>query len=147
MQQYELSHNISVICVPATSFPGGIKVAFNQLNDLLPDAGERLIFGISKPQNGVIRYRAAANEKFRGEATRLGCTRFIIQKGFYLGETLLDWQKNEMMIMSIFNRLIADKRLDGSAHCIEWYKSHTELLCLVLMRNDKINGEITKLTL
>ncbi len=107
----------------------------------------RDIFGISKPHNGVIKYRAAASENFDGEGVKLGLSTFNIQKGFYLGETLMNWQQNEMMIMSIFNRLVADKRLDGSAHCIEWYKSPTELLCLVLMRTDMVSGDVIELSL
>lgn len=133
MEVYSLKQDIKVICVEAKSFPGGIKEAFEKLDEVVPGVNSRLLFGISKPQNGIIRYRAAAAENFAGEGTKLGYPTFIISKGSYLCETLHDWQKNEMMIMSIFNRLVADKRLDGSAHCIEWYKSETELLCMVLI--------------
>lgn len=147
MQIYELKKDVKVICVEATSFPGGIKNAFNRLYNQVPDTKLRNIFGISKPQNGLIIYKAAAAENFEGEATRLGLQTFVIQKGNYLGEALMDWQKNEMMIGSIFERLVADKRLDGSAHCIEWYKNERELVCLVLMRDEEINGTIQELTL
>lgn len=141
MDIYELKHPVKVFCVEAQSFPGGIKAAFDQLQALAPDTANRHIFGISKPQNGLIIYKAAATEKFEGEGIRLGYPTFTISDGFYLTETLIDWQDNEMMIMGIFNRLIADRRLDGSAHCIEWYKNDRELLCMVLMRS---GGEITE---
>jgi len=148
MQVYKLTEDIKVICVEATSFPGGIKDAFEKLYQLIPDAKNRAVFGISKPQNGIIRYRAAVKQYTEGEGTTIGYPNFVIEKGTYLAETLMDWQQNEMMIMSIFNRLVADKRLDGSAHCIEWYKSDTELLCLALMKEGIATDEqITELTI
>ncbi|MES2276930.1 MAG: transcriptional regulator [Bacteroidota bacterium] len=148
MELYKLQHDIKVFCVEAKSFPKGIKEAFDGLSNVAPSLEGRHIFGISKPGwDGVIRYRAAASENFEGEGTQLGCPIFTIEKGTYMGETLMDWQQNEMLIMSIFNRLVADKRLDGSAHCIEWYKSPDELLCMVLMRADKVNSEVTELAL
>jgi hypothetical protein len=147
MELYKLKQDIKVFYVEAKSFPKGISDAFDSLNKVTSLEG-RHIFGISKPgPDGVIRYRAAASENFEGEGTQLGCPTFTIQKGVYLGETLADWQENEMMIMSIFNRLVADKRLDGSAHCIEWYKGSEELLCMVLMQADKVSSEVTALTL
>lgn len=147
MELYKLKHEVKVICVEAASFPGGIKAAFEKLNKVVPEIKKRDLFGISKPEHGMIRYRAAASENFSGEASKLGHPTFIIKKGNYLGETLMNWQENEMMIMSIFNRLVADKRLDGSAHCIEWYKSEKELLCLALMKTDIVYGVIKELTI
>lgn len=144
METYQLQHDVKVICVEATSFPGGIKDAFSRLYNQVPETAARNIFGISKPQNGLIIYKAATAENFDGEGDRLGLRTFVIGKGYYLGETLMDWQKNEMMIGSIFERLVADKRLDGSAHCIEWYKSENELMCLVLMRTGE-HKETTKI--
>jgi hypothetical protein len=147
MDLYSIKHDVKVFYVEAKSFPKGIQAAFDQLNKVAKDMAGRDVFGISKPQNGVVRYRAAASENFNGEGVKLGLPSFTIQKGFYLGETLMNWQQNEMMIMSIFNRLVADKRLDGSAHCIEWYKSPTELLCLALIRTDMVSGDVIALSL
>ncbi|GAB3915197.1 transcriptional regulator [Mucilaginibacter boryungensis] len=147
MELYSIKHDVKVFCVEAKSFPRGIMEAFDRLNKIVKNMEGRDVFGISKPQNGVIRYRAAASENFDGEGIKLGLSPFSIQKGFYLGETLMNWQQNEMMIMNIFNRLVADKRLDGSAHCIEWYKSPSELLCLALMRTDMVTGDVTELSL
>jgi len=146
MQTYTLKQAVKVFCVEAESFPKGIKAAFEKLNSVT-DMNQRNVFGISKPYNGSIRYRAAASENFEGEGTQLGYPTFTIEAGNYLGETLDNWQQNEMLIMSIFNRLIADKQLDGSAHCIEWYKSDTELLCLVLMKPKADAGDATILTI
>jgi len=147
MEIYKLKQDIKVVCVEAKSFPGGIKDAFEELYTAIPDAYNRPVFGISKPQNGIIVYKAAAKENLDGEATQLGYPTFVIEQGYYMGETLMDWQQNEMMIMTIFNRLIADKRLDGLAHCIEWYKSGTELLCMVLMNDEGNVPEFEELPL
>lgn len=146
METYTLKQDVKVFCVEAESFPKGIKAAFDKLNTVTGMEG-RSIFGISKPYNGSIRYRAAAAENFEGEGTLLGYPTFTIEAGNYLGETLNNWQQNEMLIMSIFNRLIADKRLDGSAHCVEWYKNDTDLLCLVLMKPETDARDATILTL
>lgn len=145
MEVYRLTQDINVICIEAESFPGGVKNAFTKLYSQLPGIQERHIFGISKPQHGIIIYKAAASENFEGEGTGLHLPTFTIQQGFYLTEKLMDWQKNEMMIGSIFNRLVADKRLDGSAHCIEWYKSESELWCMALMREHETDSTIQEL--
>ncbi|GAB3931328.1 hypothetical protein [Mucilaginibacter myungsuensis] len=146
MQTYRLQQDVKVVCEEATSFPKGIKGAFDTLSHKI-NMEDRQVFGISNPYKGMIRYRAAATESFDGEGAELGFPTFTIERGNYLGETLLNWQSNEMMIMSIFNRLVADKRLAGSAHCIEWYKSHTELLCMVLMKPDVDAGLAIDITL
>ncbi len=146
MDLYKLSHDIEVLCVEAISFPDGIKAAFNKLESIAGTNG-RNIFGISKPVNGLIKYRAAASVNFDGEAVQLGCPAFTIQKGFYLGQTLTDWQQNEQMIMTIFDSLLTDERLAPSAHCIEWYKSPNELLCIVLMHDNEANELFKELTL
>ena len=89
MEIYKLGTGVSAICVAATSFPKGIKDAFNRLYQLVPDAQKRGVFGISKPEhNGVIRYRAATKENFDNEGEKLGCATFTIKKGYYLGETI-----------------------------------------------------------
>ena len=146
MQIYHLKHDIKVLCVEARSFPGGIKDAFNKINRL-PQMQLRHIFGISKPLNGMIRYRAAASANKVNEAGKSGYSSFTINAGNYVGEKLTNWQQNEMMIMSIFNRLVADKRIDGSAYCIEWYKSENELWCMVLMCEHETDSTIKELAI
>ena len=147
MEAYRLKQDINVICVEAESFPGGVKNAFAKLYSQVPDTQQRHIFGISKPQQGIIIYKAAAAENFEGEGASLHLPVFPIRKGIYLTEILMDWQKNEMMIGSIFNRLVADKRLDGSAYCIEWYKSENELWCMVLMCEHETGSTIKELAI
>jgi len=98
MQIYNLKRDIKVLCVEAKSFPGGIQDAFNKINTL-PQIELRHIFGISKPLNGIIRYRAAASANKINESSQSGYSSFIIQAGNYVGEKLINWQQNEMMII------------------------------------------------
>lgn len=145
MEVFRLTKDINVIYIEAESFPGGVKNAFTKLYSQVAGTQQRRIFGLSKLQHGIIIYKAAASENFEGEGASLQLPTFLIRKGVYLTETLMDWQQNEMMIGSIFNRLVADKRLDGSAHCIEWYKSERELWCMVLMQEPEADSTIKEL--
>jgi len=129
METYHLDHDISVFCVTAFSFPAGIEHAFDALKKQLPDAGERIYFGLSYPDKGTIVYKAAVQETEQGEAEKYGCERFVIQKGDYVSRKLEQWEKNIPMIGNIFQELI-HSRPDLVAPCIEWYQGK-DVLCLV----------------
>src|SRR5947208_13089993 len=94
MEKYNLEKNIKVICVKAKSFPEGIADAHQKLHSLIPFSAERRYFGISQPENGIIIYKAAAEELQEGEAEKLNCERFVIPKGDYISETLTDWRSD-----------------------------------------------------
>ena len=55
-----IARHIGVLCITATSFPSGIMDAHQKQHELIPYTTERKYFGISRPENGGIVYKAAA---------------------------------------------------------------------------------------
>ena len=140
MKPYFLNSDINVLCVTASSFPDGIMAAFDKLNSLIQSQAPRRIFGISYG-DGVdnITYKAAAEEKSTDEATRLGCERFIIQKGEYISEYIEDFMKNIPAIGRAFQEMCRDKRIDSEGYCIEVYlNNNKDVLCMVKLDPAKL---------
>jgi len=67
------SKDIKVFYVKADSFPGEIVDAHKRILTLAPFSKDRRYFGISRPENGIIVYRAAAEEITDGEGVESGC--------------------------------------------------------------------------
>jgi len=134
METYNLEHDIKVFCVTADSFPNGVQAAYDKLYAKAGQEG-RTIYGLSKPDNNQIVYKAAATEKFDGEGEQLGLETFIIPKGEYVTETIYDWKNNMQKFGPTFMALLANSRLDWSSWCIEWYKNDDEVLCMVKLQN------------
>jgi len=68
METYFLKDDIKLICVSATSFPGGIKEAHEKLHGLFPSTDNRKVFGVSHPErNSKITYKVGVEEAFAGE--------------------------------------------------------------------------------
>lgn len=134
MESYRLKEDIKVMCINATSFPQGVEAAYSKLYDIAGSAG-RIIYGLSKPnEQGVIIYKAAATEKFAGEAEQLGLESYTIPKGAYVAETIFDWRNNMLKFAPIFSALLDNRRLDRSTWCVEWYKSPDEVLCMIKLQ-------------
>jgi hypothetical protein len=45
-------------------------------------------------ETGKIIYKAAAEEKYAGEAEKYRCPQYIIEKGAYLAVTITNWREN-----------------------------------------------------
>src|SRR5580704_14537854 len=108
MKKIILDKDIAVFCVTARSFPDGILEAHEKLHALVPFSKERGYFGISRPEKGVIVYKAAAEEKTEGEAEKLGCEKFIIQRGQYIYQTIEDYRKDVQQIGKVFQKLTSE---------------------------------------
>lgn len=129
-----LEKDIWVFTVEADSFPDGILDAHRRLHKAIPDKTPRRIFGLSRPENGVIRYVAAAEEHDPGEGTDLGCGRLCIQKGTYISETIVNYSTTPEQITAAFNRLLKDGRIDPQGYCVEWYFNDTDVYCMVRLK-------------
>jgi len=77
---------------------------------------------------------ATAEEKYLGEAEKYNCDRYIIEKGEYLAVTIIDWLKKTDCIKDVFQDMMEDDRADNTKPVVEWYKTETEMLCLVKMK-------------
>ncbi len=131
METITIDKDINVLYVTAASFPDGIMAAFDQLYALVPPGGERRIFGISRPEKGVVTYHAGAEEMFEGEAKKLGYNRLVLKKGRYNAITILDFMKNIPRIGASFQELLSMPGIDPEGYCVEWYLNGEDVQCMV----------------
>jgi len=135
METYKLKNDLKVFGKEVPTFPVGVSDAFHQLITIIPDGSNRAYYGLSHmDETGKIIYKAAAEEKYAGEAEKYNCDRYIIEKGEYLAVTLADWRGKTDCIKDIFHDMMEDDRADKTKEVVEWYKTDTEMLCLVKMR-------------
>ena len=135
MERYNLKTDLKVFGKEVTTFPLGIKEAFSALLERIPDGFKRTYYGLSyMDEMGKIIYMATAEEKYAGEAEKYNCDRYIIEKGEYLAVTIIDWLKKTDCIKDVFQDMMEDDRADNTKPVVEWYKTETEMLCLVKMK-------------
>lgn len=123
-----------IICVSAKSFPEHIAEAFHTLHQLLPQVEGRTFYGVSyRNSDGGIDYKAGASEAFPGEAEESGAEVFVVQKGAYLSQLLLNWRENENIITKAFQQMLEDPRIHPQGYCLEIYPNSHDVQCLVLL--------------
>src|SRR5262249_44828554 len=134
METYILKNDLKVFGKEVTTFPLGIKEAFGVLLDMIPDGFKRSYYGLSYiDETEKIIYMAAAEEKYQGEAEKYNCEQYTIEKGEYLAVPIHDWLKKVDCIKDVFHEMMEDDRADKTKSVVEWYKTETEMLCLVKM--------------
>ncbi|RYY52200.1 MAG: hypothetical protein EOO05_22215 [Chitinophagaceae bacterium] len=135
MDILQLPEAISVFGKQVTTFPNGIKAAYDSLVDKLPGGFEgRPYYGLSKMENSQVLYYATAKEMETGEAERYGETRFSIPEGAYLAQTIWQWHDKTGSVANVFHELMQDVRVEPGSWCVEWYKSDEELVCMMRLR-------------
>lgn len=126
--------DIKVFYITATSFPQGILGAHEKLHSLIPFSTERKYFGVSRPENGAIVYRAAAEEINEGEAERLQCKTLVLKKGSYISLILNDYMKDLPAIERTFKQLLSHPGIDPQGYCVEWYLNNKDVKCMVRLK-------------
>ena len=138
MEKYIVKEDVTIFCVTARSFPGGIIEAFKALEKLHPSICERPFYGISyEKEPGRVIYKAAVAETYDGEGKKYGCEIFVITNGEYLTETIFDFMKNIDSIPAAFQKLTSDPRFDKNFPRVEWYKSSKEIMCMIKIKQYK----------
>ena len=135
METITLPNDIKVFYVTATSFPAGIMEAHKKLHALVPSSTNRKYFGISRPENGVIIYKAAAEEINKGEAEKLHCDTLIVEKGKYICLTVKDYAKDKQSIAEAFKQILSQPGLDPQGYCVEWYLNPKDVKCMVRLKD------------
>jgi len=132
--------DIRLICKQALSFPEGIGGAFKELEQLVGDVNERIFYGLSRPEGGKgIVYKAALTELFDGEAEQLQAECFVVKKGNYISETILNWHSDEKSIGNAFKQLLQDQRIDfKDGICVERYLNDKDVICMVRLDPEKM---------
>jgi hypothetical protein len=132
MDSFILGDDIKIMYIDASIFPDGIKKAHEQLHSILPKVEGRRLFGISAPeQGGVIKYKAAAEEMFPGEARNLGLQTFKIRHGAYMSFFIKDYREHSENIPDAFKLLTGQQEADPNGYCLEWYIGENDVKCLV----------------
>lgn len=129
------TNDISVLYVTAASFPEGIMESHERLHAILPFSTERKYFGVSRPEDDAIVYRAAAEEQYAGEGKALGCETLVLKKGRYTAIRILDYMNDLPGIGRAFAVLLEQPGLDPQGYCVEWYISGREVLCMIPLEN------------
>ena len=99
---------------------------------------KRRQYGLSRPENGKIGYRAAIEELLIGEASSLGLESMQIPKGRYISIIVEDFGNKVTAISNAFNELLSVKGIDPNGYCVEYYINSTDVQCMVRL-TDIIN--------
>jgi predicted transcriptional regulator YdeE len=131
MKIVNLPNPIELCCASARSFPEGIVEAHDKIRALYPPAKDRTYFGLSRPENGVIVYKAAVEIRSGEAPAHPGIEKFVIAAGDYLSLTVTDFAKKPMAIGEAFQKIINEPGIDPQGYCLEWYQNTKDVLCLV----------------
>jgi len=134
METITIDNDIKVFYITAKSFPDGIQDAHEKLHSLTPFSAERKYFGISRPENGIIVYKAAAEEINPGEAAKLKLDTLVLKKGKYISLMINDYTKDIQSIGRAFKELLAYPGLDPRGYCVEWYLKGKDARCMVRLK-------------
>ncbi|MES2377906.1 MAG: transcriptional regulator [Bacteroidota bacterium] len=135
METLTFEKDIKVMYVTARSFPDGVMAAHQKLHALIPFSADRKYFGVSRPENGAIAYKAAAEEKEAGEAEKLNLETLILKKGRYISLTIHDYMKDIPAIEKAFNQLTSQPDIDPQGYCVEEYINQNDMLCMVRLKD------------
>lgn len=135
METITIDQDIKVFYVTATSFPDGVMAAHQELHSRVPFSTDRRYFGISRPENGIIVYRAAAEEIKSGEAEKYDCDGLTLTKGNYASVTIHDYMNDLSNIGKTFQKILSDPNIDPEGYCVEWYLSQKDVRCMVRLKD------------
>jgi predicted transcriptional regulator YdeE len=135
MDTITFNSDINLFYISATSFPDGIMDAHQKLHTLVPFSTERKFFGISRPENGVIAYKAAAEELTPGEAEKLNLDTLVLKKGNYVSLTIHNYLEDIPAIDKAFKELLPHPRLDPNGYCVEWYLNDKDVKCMIRLND------------
>jgi hypothetical protein len=135
MEIIQINHDKKVFGFQVKTFPNKIGEAFDALMQQIPEGDKRSYYGISWIEHTTIIYYAAAEQKSDDEAQKFNAREFTIGKGNYLREVLTDWMPKVGQIKEIFDEMLKDPRVDLTKPAIEWYKSDSEMWCMMKIRD------------
>lgn len=131
METTIIDSDIKVFYITANSFPEGILAAHQQLHALVPFSTDRKYFGISRPENGMIVYKAGAEEIKPGEAEKYHCDTMVLKKGTYVSCTIHNYMKDIPAIGNTFQELLETPGIDPNGYCVEWYINDKDVICMI----------------
>jgi hypothetical protein len=133
MKIITIEKDIHIMYVTATTFPAGIKEAFDKLHHKIPDTPDRTIYGISRPEaGGEIVYRAGVEALSEGEAGKYQIETLVLPKGNYISQEATHIQQDALVLDRTFQQLLQHPDLDPQGYCVEKYSAGgNEALCMI----------------
>lgn len=135
VESIQIDKDIKVFCITADSFPDGILDAHKKVHSIIPFTTSRRYFGISRPEQGVIVYKAAAEEIEEDKGKEFRCESFTIGEGKYVSITILNYVKDTQLIAKAFEELTKHSDIDPNGYCVEWYFNDKDVKCMVRVDN------------
>lgn len=129
-----MESDLRLFGIHVDDFPQGIQATFKKLEDMLPTRKGRKFYGIYTNNVSSEKYFAAVLEQYKNEGDKYNCSSIILPKGEYLALTIKNWSQKLDQIESIFDELFNDPRTDSNSESIEYYKSMTDLVCIVRLK-------------
>ncbi len=131
MEKYIFEENLKIYTITAKSFPEDIGEVHHRLYKIFPPNPPRKYFGISRPENGKIIYKAGS-EILQNEEIDLNIVEpFSIQKGDYISILIKDFRNNLSQIDTAFKQLTSLKNIDPNGYCIEYYFNSEDVRCMI----------------
>lgn len=134
----------TVYCNTAASFPDGVLKAHQLLHQIYPSAEGRQYFGISRPENGTIIYKAAVSLAPGEKPVTDKFEKFVIRKGLFLSSTIQNFMDNVTSIQKTFEYLLRDPRVDFEGYCLEEYPNEKDMICMVTLDEQKVQDQHRK---
>ncbi len=131
MEHFSIDKDIRVLCVTAASFPDGVMAAHQEIHKQAPETNARRYYGLSRPEKGVITYKAAAEELYDGEGGEKGMEVLTIRAGKYTGKDITDFMNNIPAIGQTFQQILQEPNIDPQGYCVEWYYNEKDVRCMV----------------
>ncbi len=131
-----LVNDIEIFYQTADSFPEGILAAHKKLHSVIPFLHERNYFGISRPENGRVVYKACAEVLDVAEKEKYQLNTLVLKKGKYISTLVHNFKKKPESIGLAFQKLLSNPNLDPIGYCVEWYMNDDETVkCLVRLKD------------
>ncbi len=138
MEAIIIDKDIPLMQLPASSFPDGIDAAHKKLHALVPSQTGRKYYGLSRPENGAIAYKAAAEEMYPGEAAALQLETILLKKGNYVSIRINHFMRQLPAIKTSFEKLLSTADLDPEGYCVEWYVNDTDMICMLRLKEGMV---------
>ena len=131
MEKYIFDEDLRIYTITAKSFPEDIGGVHHRLYKIFPPNPPRKYFGISRPENGKIIYKAGSEVFYNDEIDLKLVEPFIIQKGNYISILIKDFRNNLSQIENSFKILTSEKSIDPNGYCIEYYFNSEDVRCMI----------------
>jgi effector-binding domain-containing protein len=130
---YSIEAEIVVMIEKAVDFGQDIAQSYVRLAEKLGHkvSDKRDCYGLVLKVNDTMAYYGGFTQAIQNEAIDKSIETHIIPAGNYQSILIEDWNKKLLEIGPTFDQILKSGLVDMMSPCIEYYKSETELICMV----------------